>query len=94
MVTLLDYRLGGEVNVPHFWCSQHEGDQKEWSEKDEVAGLREFDISGGLWTWGHYGLKLFRYWAVGVSVICFLGGANKEIVSDSEVWSRARDRRE
>ena len=81
-------------DVPHIKVIK-----KEWSEADEVADLRGFDIGLGpstddVWTRGKCGLKLVQYLAVGVPVICSPVGANREIVSDGEVGLWASDTRE
>jgi glycosyltransferase involved in cell wall biosynthesis len=61
--------------------------KKQWSEEEEEADLKSFDIglmplSMDLWSRGKCGLKILQYFGVGVPVVCTPVGINRDIVQD------------
>jgi glycosyltransferase involved in cell wall biosynthesis len=61
--------------------------KKPWSEEEEEADLKSFDIglmplSVDLWSQGKCGLKILQYFGVGLPVVCTPIGINKDIVQD------------
>jgi glycosyltransferase involved in cell wall biosynthesis len=61
--------------------------KKRWSEEDEKADLKSFDIGvmpleDDLWSRGKCGLKILQYYGVGLPVVCTPVGVNRDIVKD------------
>jgi glycosyltransferase involved in cell wall biosynthesis len=72
--------------------------KKQWSEEEEEADLKSFDIglmplSTDLWSQGKCGFKILQYFGVGLPVVCTPVGVNRDIVQDgvNGFWAENED---